>query len=305
MKLSILTATYNRGPLLKKIYKSILKNFILLENRLNKKVEWIIIDDGSTDDTKEIVKKIRIENKNDDLEIKYFFQKNSGKMKAINRAMKYVTGELCVDCDSDDYFANNAFNKIFKYCKFLNNKDIYGICFLKKGENGSISGKKFKENLKKTTMFDLYFKDDIQGEKIIVFNSKIRKKYKHIIEEKEKFITEARLYHKIEEKYKLICINEVLQIGDYKNDGYTKNILDTFSKNPVGYYNYFKEILQKDMKNVKFSKRMYAIKHYILFGFLSKNKFDINSIKNFENKLIYFVVYIPGLIKCKNLNMEK
>ena len=73
-------------------------------------------------------------------------------------------------------------------------------------------------------MFDLYFKDDIQGEKIIVFNSKIRKQYYHILEKDEKFITEARMYHKMDEKYKLLAINEIIEQGSYIEDGYTKNI---------------------------------------------------------------------------------
>ena len=183
-------------------------------------IEWIIIDDGSTDKTKELVNKWIKENK---IEIKYIYQKNSGKMSAINRGMEEVTGELVVDCDSDDYFAENAFKIISQNVKkLLTSKEIYALCFLKQNKQGNISGKKFKENFLKTTMFDLYFKDDIQGEKILVFNSKIRKKFKHELEGEEKFITEARMYHKMDKKYKILCINEAIEIGDYEDDGYTK-----------------------------------------------------------------------------------
>ena len=148
-------------------------------------------------------------------------------------------------------------------------------------------------------MFDLYFKDDIQGEKIIVFNSKIRKQYFHELEKNEKFITEARMYHKMDEKYKLLAINEIVEQGCYIEDGYTKNINKTFKESPYGYYMYFKELLQKEMKGVMFSKRLYIIKHYILFSYLTKNKFNDNFIKDKINKILYRIMYFPGIIKSK------
>ena len=135
-------------------------------------------------------------------------------MSAINRGMEEVTGELVVDCDSDDFFAENAFKVIEQNAsKLLENERLYALCFLKQDLLGNISGKKFHTNYMESTMFDLYFKQDIQGEKILVFNTKIRKKFKHELEENEKFITEARMYHKMDENYKILCINEAIEIG--------------------------------------------------------------------------------------------
>ena len=79
-------------------------------------------------------------------------------------------------------------------------------------------------------MFDLYFKEDIGGEKILVFNTDIRRNYKHELVKEEKFITEARMYHKMDENHKILCVNEVIEIGDYKEDGYTKNIIQFCKK---------------------------------------------------------------------------
>ena len=114
-------------------------------------------------------------------------------------------------------------------------------------------------------MFDLYFKDNIKGEKILVFNSEIRKKYKHEVEEGERFITESRMYHKLDEKYKILCINEVVEIGEYLEDGYTKNIENTYKTSPKGYYKYFKDILDKNLKGISLRKKLYIIKNLILF----------------------------------------
>jgi glycosyltransferase involved in cell wall biosynthesis len=292
MKLSILTATYNRAKYLPKLYESIKQN---LKYELN--IEWIIVDDGSEDDTKNQVQKFIDESI---VPIKYFYQKNNGKMSAINEAMKHVTGELVIDCDSDDFFVPDAFEKIKENAiKLLKNKNLYGMVFLKKENSGNISGIEFKNNEQITTMFDLYFKEDIQGEKVIVYNSEIRKKYFHKLEKNEKFITEARMYHQMDEKYKLLAINQVIEQGSYIEDGYTRNIDKTFKQYPYGYYMYFKEILKKNMKGVLWNKRIYIIKHYILFSYLTNNKFDGSFIKDKLNKFLYIILYVPGIVKSK------
>lgn len=297
MKLSILTATYNRAKYLPKLYESIKDNL-----KYNIIPEWIIVDDGSTDETKSVVQNFIEENI---ITIKYIYQQNSGKMVAINEAVKNATGELIVDCDSDDYFTDDSFDIIAKNSnKILNSEEYYGLVFLKKEENGTFSGKKFPKYEHITKMFYLYFKENIDGEKIIVYNSKIRKMFSHKLEKNEKFITEARMYHKMDEKYKLIAINEAVEQGSYISDGYTKNIKKTFLSSPYGYYMYFKELLEKNMKEVLFSKRLYVIKHYILFSYLTHNKFDSSFIKDKLNKILYIILYIPGTIKSKKLKGE-
>ena len=151
----------------------------------------------------------------------------------------------------------------------------------------------------KTTMFDLYFKEGENGEKALVFFADVRKKYKHELEHNEKFVTEARMYHKMDVKYKMICINKPIMICEYQKDGYSKNIIKQFKNNPYGYYKYFQEILEKDMKGVKFSKRLYVIKHYILFGKLINAKKSLNKIMSTKNKILYCLLYVPGRIKTK------
>ena len=307
MKISVLTATYNRASFLDKLYNSLLKN-----SDYGISIEWLIMDDGSVDDTKNIVDRFKENIKEKEiknLEIKYFYQENQGKMVAINNLVEKSSGDLIVDCDSDDYFTHDAF-KIIKeeyenYMKIKGNenesekecKNICGFCYLKYDKNGNNMGNNF--NNKETTMFDLYFKEGETGEKTIVFFSNVRKKYKHELEHGEKFITEARMYHKMDEKYKMICINKPIMICEYQESGYTKNINKQFIENKYGYYEYFKEILEKDMKGVLFNKRLYAIKHYILFGVLTKKKMNIKNIKNLKNKLLYILLYIPGIIKTK------
>ena len=111
-------------------------------------------------------------------------------------------------------------------------------------------------------------------------NTDIRKKYKHKLEKNERFVTEARMYHEMDLKYKMLCINEPIMVCEYQNEGYSKNISKEFKENPFGYYKYFKEILQRDMKGVKLKKKLYAVKHFILFSYLTK-QYNLKCIKNF------------------------
>ena len=264
MKISILTPTYNRANLLTNLYNSLVKN-----SNYGIEIEWLIMDDGSTDNTQSVVENFIKQNK---IDIKYFKQENQGKMVAINNLVEKTTGELIVDCDSDDYFSDDAF-KIIKesYEKYPNeNQELYGMCFLKYDTKGQNMGQLFKNE--KTTMFDLYFKEGEDGEKALVFYSNIRKQFKHELEHGEKFVTEARMYHKMDENYKIACFNEPIMICEYQDEGYTQNIMEQFKKYPFGYYMYFKEILYKNMKGVLFKKRLYAIKHFLLFWYLKNIK---------------------------------
>ena len=296
MKISVLTPTYNRGELLERLYESLEKNSIY-----GVEIEWSIMNDGSTDKTKEIVQKFQEKNV-PNLEIKYFEQDNQGKMVAINNLVEHVTGEYMIDCDSDDYFADNA----FKYMKqkieeSKQEKNIYGLCFLKFDIKGVNLGKVFTK--KRSTLFDLHFKENDQGERAILFISSIRKKYKHKLENGEKFVTEARMYYEMDKENELLCFNLPIMICEYQEKGYTKNIVKQFQKYPYGYYKYFSEILERNMHGVLLSKRLYAIKHYILFSYLIK-QYSSKNIKDIENKILYYILLIPGIIKSKKLEKQ-
>lgn len=290
MKLSIVTPTYNREKLLQRLYESILINL-----KYGLEVEWLIMNDGSTDNTEELVKSFIKENK---IEIKYYSQENKGKMVAINNLISYVTGDLIIECDSDDYFKQNAF-LIIKETAHELKENIYAISYLKYDQNECNIGHLFQKE--ETTMFDLYFKQGETGEKALVYNAKIRKQYKYELEQNEKFITEARMYHKMDLSYKIKCINKPIMICEYQKDGYSKNILEVFKKNPYGYYNYFKEMFEMDLKGIYLKKRIYILKHYILFSVLTNKKFKetLKNVKGKANKILFILLYIPGLVVTK------
>lgn len=294
MKISILTASYNRGEELNRLYTSLVVN----SNSGGVGIEWLVMDDGSTDKTKTIVTNFIKQNI---IEIKYFYQENQGKMAAINNLVKYATGDVIVECDSDDYFTVGAFDTIKKYSDILwnNENEIYALVFLRQNEKGNNMGNKFPKSRHRSDMFSLYFREGITGEKVLVYNANIRKKYEYKLEADEKFVTESRMHHNIDLDYDVIGINKPIIIGGYREDGYTRNFLKVFKENPLGYYEYFKEILEMDLKGVTFKKKTYIYKHYILFSILAERDAAIRNVTGLINKIIVAILWIPGAIKTK------
>lgn len=287
MKVSVLTPTYNRATTIDKLYESLKKNL-----KYGIDIEWLIMDDGSSDNTGEVIQKFKDENI---LPIIYQKQTNQGKMAALNNLVPNATGDFIIECDSDDYFTDNAFGYILEHCTLDDN--IYAYAFLKYDQNYCNIGNLFKEDGQTTTMFDLYFKQGEDGEKALVFNSKIRKQFSYELVHGEKFVTEARMHHKMDKLYKIEGYNLPLMICEYQADGYTKNISEVFKKAPNGYYEYFKEILGTPMDDVLFKKRLYAIKHYLLFCYILKRSPEVDTISGMLNRFLTYALYLPGKIK--------
>lgn len=209
-------------------------------------------------------------------------------------------GDFIIDCDSDDYFTDDAFRTMYDAIQQVNkerednNDKLYAIGFLRYNQNNKNIGQKYVNDI--TTMFDLHFREGDEGEKSLLFYADIRKKYEHKLEKNEKFITEARMYYEMDLKYNIRCFNKPVIKGEYRTDGYTKNIIKVFKQNPYGYYKYFEEIFNHNTNGILLRKRLYIIKHYILFSYLTKAKGSYKKIKGFKNKLLYIILYIPGTV---------
>lgn len=293
--LSILTATYNRGEFLYRVYDSILEN-----TKYGLLIEWLIMDDGSIDETKEIVRQFK---ENPYLQIRYYMQENSGKMSAINELTKKARGTFLMDLDSDDILAKDAIVSIKENCFAYDN--IYAFVFLKSDFKGNILGEEFSNTSCNTTMFDITFVEKNEGEKALVFNTSIRKKFFHRIEKGEKFVTEARMYTEMDRYYSVFKHNKVIQLCEYQKNGYTNNIDKIFKQSPYGFYNYYKELLQFDFSKIDFAKRLHILKHYILFTYITSEPLEIDKVADFLNKLLLLILYIPGIVTAKKRGFEK
>ena len=262
---TICTATFNRKKELNKLYDSLNKQ--TLNN-----FEWIIIDDGSTDDTE--LQILEWKKKELKYNIKYIKTENRGKHKAINKGIEIAEGKMLVIVDSDDYLTNNAIETIYNYEKSIqNNKDKKwgGIAFNKCYENKQIIGQTFNGEYVDCTSIERN-KYNIIGDKLEVFYTYVLKENKFPEFENEKFLTENILWYNIAKKgYYLRWINEAICICKYQEDGLTKNIYKHFKTSPQGTLLFVKnniECLGNNLRN--------RIKYY---SFYSKVVYDYKNIE--------------------------
>lgn len=263
-RLTVFTPTFNRAYCLTKCYES-------LKRQTCKDFVWLIIDDGSTDNTKELVNDWTNENS---IEIRYKFQKNQGMHGAHNTAYELIDTELNVCIDSDDYMPDEAVEKILNFWNKNKSEELAGIAGLDAYSDGTIIGDKFPKEIKRSTLFDLYHRHGLKGDKKLVYRSELTKEYPYPIFGGENYVGLNYKYNKIDLTHKLALLNEVLCIVEYMNDGSTKNMLKQYRRNPNGFAFYRIE----NMKNPHGSL-MYKFKeciHYVSTSLISKNMRFVN-----------------------------
>ena len=279
MKFTIFTPTFNRKELLEKLYKS-------LQKQTFKDFEWLIVDDGSDDGTKEKAEEFLNEKK---LDIKYYFKENGGKQRAYNFATDKANGELFICLDSDDEYVENGLETILKYWKkYEKNSDIAGMGYLSTYPNGGIIGSSFPEKEMISTQFEIYNKYGVKGDKGLMFRTEIIKKYKFPVFEDEKFITEAVVYNRICEKYKMVYVNEKIEIKEYQENGLTAKYNNLLLRNPKGQALYHNEI---NSQKLNFKQKILNNAVYYKFCKVAGYKFR-KIFKESKNKL-FLIFAIP------------
>lgn len=225
--ITVFTATYNRAHLLPLLYKSLLQ-------QTNYDFEWLIVDDGSHDNTENLVKKWQQEVNS--FPIMYIKQPNGGKHRAINTGLTRAHGEWFFIVDSDDWLPNDAIHKIIKYLQSLpKNSDLAGICGFKARQDGKPLGNcvKLQETLD-ASMIEIRQKYHIKGDMAEVFKTDILRQFPFPEFKEENFLNEAVVWNQIAEKYRLRYIPEILYFCEYREDGLTKSIRKKYRQNPQG-----------------------------------------------------------------------
>ena len=179
--ITVFTPTYNRKKELETLIES-------LKKQSNLDFEWVVVDDGSSDGTKEYIEEIK---ENLPFSVNYRYVENGGKMRAINHGMKMAQGGYFFIVDSDDFLSENAIETVYKYGNQLP-LEMGGMVFRKINKiDGKVSGKAYPQHSIDSTPIDIVYKLGIIGDKAEVFRTDILKQYPFQVFENEKFVPEA------------------------------------------------------------------------------------------------------------------
>lgn len=229
---TVFTPTYNRAYILGDLYHS-------LQRQTCMDFEWLIVDDGSADDTKALVASWQGEK--NPFPIRYVYQENGGKCRAINRGLKEADGRLFFTVDSDDYLTDDAIEKVIRwdgelpkdghFCGYVGNRGITPT---------QTPNRLFPGGYLDGTALDRY--DQVDGERAFVFYTEIHRKYLYPEFPGEKFLTEAVTWDLMaHDGYKMRFYNDIIWIWEYKDDGLTRAGYRVFLENPQGTGLFFRQ----------------------------------------------------------------
>lgn len=263
MLITVFTPAYNRAHLLPRLYES-------LRRQTFHDFEWVIVDDGSTDGTKEIFKPLppsspvgrepyttNIMTFCQDSPhtgggwrgtIRYFYQENGGKHRAINRGVKEARGELFLILDSDDTLPPLSLELINHYYQQIRDDMSFGgVCGYMAHHDGTVIGHGCDVPVLDTNSIDLRYKHHVQGDMLEVFRTSVLKEIPFPEIPGEKFVPEALVWNRIARRYKLRVFHEVVYYRDYLDGGLTDKIVKIRMTSPVASMMTYAELNRDDI----------------------------------------------------------
>lgn len=222
--ITVFTPTYNRGGLLNRLYES-------LKRQTYKEFEWIVVDDGSTDETRSVVENFKQEAS---FPIKYLYTINGGKHRAINKGVQMAQGELFFIADSDDWLLEDSLEIVAKQSENIKNKEQFGgICGVDISPSGHIIGSGLPSNIIDTNTMDIRYKFGVKGDLKEVFYTRVLKEFPFPEIDCENFCPEDLVWSRIATKYQLRFINLPIYVADYQEKGLSSMIVEIRMKSPV------------------------------------------------------------------------
>ena len=259
--ITVFTPLYNRLNTLCRTYDSLRKQTCF-------DFEWLIIDDGSTDDPYDTIRQWIKEEEN--FAIRYIHKENGGMHTAHNVAYENIHTELNVCIDSDDYMPKNAIQLIVDCWESCKDSGFAGIIALDFADaTKRVIGKELPSNKDSITLSGYYENGGLGDKKLIYRTDIIRETPPYPVFDGEKYVSLAYKYHLIDEKYELKILNECVCIVDYQLDGSTNNMYRQYLNNPRGFAFWRKE----QMRHNKTMKQQFkTCVHYVSSSMISKNK---------------------------------
>lgn len=285
LPLTLLTPVYNRATFMPRLYDSMKKQTI-------HNFQWLVVDDGSSDDIKSTMDTIMDQNESN-IDIAFVQKQNGGKHSALNFAHDYIKGQFVLVVDSDDLLYRDSVEKILAVlCDYREDKSIGWLAFLRGTPNGEYLDTPYPETLKETTYID-YLDIGRVGECCDVYRTSLFKQYPYPEIPNERFVSESYLNIRaaLYGHYKMLMVNEVVQIGNYQDEGLTSQGRSLQLKNPLGNAELWRPVVQKpfSLKMRLKGNLLYSV--YSLFGGRTIRQIINSSL----NKLLT-VLSIPPVI---------
>ncbi len=235
---TVFTPTYNRAYRLSNLYES-------LRCQSCFEFEWVIVDDGSTDNTEELVKSWGTDNP---FNIVYYKQNNKGKYQAINKGAMLASGSLFYIVDSDDILPPKSIEVVERvYSEIKDDSSFGGLCGLKCYMNGEKVGGGADFGVLDCNSFEFKFKYKVEGDMAEVIKTDVMKEFPFPDFSPEKFCPEALMFFRIASKYKLRYFYEDIYECEYLPDGLTASIVKIRMKSPKAATTYYSELCGYDV----------------------------------------------------------
>lgn len=281
--LTVLTPAFNRRKALQKLYASLLA-------QTNKNFEWIIIDDGSTDDTSQFAQQWVSCN---EFSVRYYKKENGGKHTALNYAFDKISTPLVFIVDSDDYLTADAVETIYeKYNIYKSETDLCGFSFLRIKPDGSgyLSPELPKDDIK-STYCECRINGGFEGDMAEVWYTDKLREFPFPEFKGEKFLGEDTVWVKISGKYKMRFFNKAVYVSDYLGDGLTLNRRRHNIKSPNGCVARAEAFLSSD---IDLRHKFKSMLQYFIYG-----RFAGNTMKDMfsrsDMKPLAAVCFLPAM----------
>ena len=255
--LTVFTPAYNRAYTLPRTYES-------MKQQKNTDFIWLVVDDGSADNTAELVRQWQQEENG--FEIRYIYKENGGMHTAHNTAYEHIDTELNVCIDSDDALAPDAVQIIADAWDRVRDQGYAGLLGIDAEFNGNVIGVGFPEGLTETTL-GAYYRNGGRGDKKLVLRTDVVRQYPpYPTFEGEKFVPLGSLYTMIDRDYRLSVVDAVLCLVEYMPDGSTHNMIRQYYRNPNG-FRYARLVTLGDPQPFKNKMKLYI--HYVAESYLA------------------------------------
>lgn len=224
--LTVFTPTYNRGYKIKDLYDSLVAQTC-------DDFTWLVVDDGSTDDTRSLIEGWRAEGK---VDIEYIWQENGGKARAHNTGVDRCESELFFTVDSDDTVVPDAVESVLVAWEgHRGDERLAGVIAMRGRDADTPIVDRLPTGLERTTLWDLWYHRDCKGDPALIYRTDVLRRFPFEVEPGEKFMAETFVYFQIDQAYELVVLPRVLWITRYLPDGYTRNVRKVTRENPRGY----------------------------------------------------------------------